>query len=268
MKGASNKLILAMLAIAVVAGAFWVLLLSPKRQEASDLANQVQRAKSSLAGHEAEVAKAEAARRSFATNYGQLVVLGTAVPADSETASLLVQLQHISERAHVRFESITLESEGGGEAGAPPVPSEAAAGGQTGGAASPTEVAASTLPLGASIGSAGLAVMPYNLTFSGDFFHVADFIHGLDALVKTTNSRVAVDGRLITIDEFSLSPGGEGGEAGGAKGGSTADPKLTASFSVTTYVTPPEQGITAGATPSGPATTVGVPAATVTGGTP
>lgn len=268
MKGTSNKLIVAMLAVAVLAGAFWVLLLSPKRQEADELAKQVQGAKSSLAGHEAEVAKAEAAQRSFATNYGQLVVLGTAVPADSETASLLVQLQHISERAHVHFESISLESEGGGEAAAPPAASEAAAAGQTGGAASPTEVAASTLPLGASIGPAGLAVMPYSLTFSGDFFHVADFIRGLDALVKTTNSRVAVDGRLITIDEFSLAPGGEGGGSAAGEGASSADPKLTASFSVTTYVTPPEQGLTAGATPSGPATTVGMPASATVGGTP
>jgi Tfp pilus assembly protein PilO len=267
-KGSSNKLILAMLAIAVLAGAFWVLLLSPKRQEASDLSKQVQQAKSSLVGHEAEVATAEAARQSFGADYGQLVVLGKAVPADSETASLLVQLQHIAERAHVSFESITLESEGGGEAAAPPTTSEAAAGGETGGAASPTEVAASTLPLGATIGPAGLAVMPYSLTFSGDFFHVADFIHGLDALVKTTNSRVAVDGRLITIDQFSLTPGGAGGELAGGGSAGSANPQLTASFSVTTYLTPPEQGITAGATPSGPATTVGTPASSVTGATP
>jgi Tfp pilus assembly protein PilO len=265
-KGTSNKLILAMLGVAVLAGAFWVMLLSPKRQEASELATQVQQAKSSLSGHEAEVAQAEAAERSFATNYGQLVVLGKAVPADSETASLLVQIQHISERAHVSFEEISLESEGGGEAAAPP-PSEAPTSGETGGAASPTEVAASTLPLGAAIGPAGLAVMPYSLTFSGDFFHVADFIHGLDALVKTTNSKVAVDGRLITIDNFTLTPG-EGGEEAAAGKGATPDPQLSASFEVTTYVTPPEQGLTAGATPAGPAATVGTPASTTTGGTP
>ena len=30
-------------------------------------------------------------------------------------------------------------------------------------------------------------------------------------------------------------------------------PKLQATFSVTTYLTPPEQGLTAGATPVGPA---------------
>lgn len=266
MKGTSNKLILAMLAVAVLAGAFWMMLLSPKRQEASELSAQVQQAKSSLASHEAEVAQAEAAERSFGTNYGQLVVLGKAVPADSETASLLVQIQRISQRAHVTFEEISLKSEGGGEAPAPPAAS-AATTGETGGAASPTEVAASTLPLGAAIGPAGLAVMPYNLSFSGDFFHVANFIHGLDALVKTTNSKVAVDGRLITINNFTLTPG-EGGEEASETKGATPDPELTASFEVTTYVTPPEQGLTAGATPAGPAETVGTPTSTTTGGTP
>ena len=46
--------------------------------------------------------------------------------------------------------------------------------------------------------------MPYTLTFNGSFFQIADFIKGLDSLVKTTNEEVAVDGRLITINGFSL----------------------------------------------------------------
>jgi hypothetical protein len=120
---------------------------------------------------------------------------------------------------------------------------------------SPTEAAASTLPLGATIGPAGLAVMPYTLTFDGEFFEIADFIKGLDELVKTTNENVAVDGRLITIDSFSLSPHPTEGF-----------PTLEASFSVTTYLTPPDQGVTAGATPASPAPAT--PVATTTGGAP
>jgi Tfp pilus assembly protein PilO len=250
-----------MLVTVALAAAFWILLLSPKRQEASDLGKQVEQLKSSLAVHQAEAANALAARKEFPTNYGQLVVLGKAVPADSETASLLVQVQRISERAGVRFEEINLDSEGG-EAAVAPVPSEGteAAAGTTPASTpvSPTEVAASTMPLGASIGPAGLAAMPYTLTFTGDFFHIADFIHGLDSLVKTTNSNVAVDGRLITVNAFSLA-------------GSTNEgfPQLQASFSVTTYLTPPEQGITAGASPVGPAPeTTATPTSITTGGAP
>lgn len=250
-----GKLIVAILAVAILAGAFWILLLSPQREEASKLAQQVGQLKSSLAQHEAEAVSALAAKREFPTNYGQLVVLGKAVPADSETASLLVQVQGISEKAGVRFEEVSLNSEGG-EAAATSASSE----GSEASAAklvSPTEVAASTTPLGASVGPAGLSVMPYTLTFTGDFFHVADFIHGLDNLVKTTNSKVSVDGRLITINGFSLAAGPQG------------FPSLQASFSVTTYLTPPEQGLTAGATPAGPApTTTATPTADTTGGAP
>ena len=98
------------------------------------------------------------------------------------------------------------------------------------------------MPLGATIGPAGLGVMPYTLKFEGNFFQLADFIHGLDSMVKTTNSNVAVDGRLITIDGFTLKAGPKGASRGWKR-----------PSSVTTYVTPPEQGLTAGATPSGPA---------------
>jgi hypothetical protein len=58
-----------------------------------------------------------------------------------------------------------------------------------------------------------------------------------------------VDGRLITLSGFTLAPDTEKGF-----------PHLEATFSVTTYLTPPSQGITAGASPAGPETAV--PAAT------
>lgn len=255
---ANNKLIVAMLAVVVLAGAFWMLLLSPKRQEASELGKQVETLESSLAQHQAEVSNALAAKREFPANYSQLVALGTAVPADSETASLLVQIQHIAEHSDVRFEEIDLDSEGT-EAATVTTPESTEEGtGAPAESASPTEVAASTMPLGASVGPAGLAVMPYSLKFTGSFFHVSDFIHGLDDLVKTTNAKVAVDGRLITVNGFSLAASDVGGFD-----------NLQASFSVTTYLTPPEQGITAGATPAGPApTATATPTAATIGGTP
>lgn len=267
MKG-EKKLVVTVLAVVILAGAFWMLLLSPKREEAAKLGEQVETLEASVSQHEAEAANALAAKKKFPDNYSQLVVLGKAVPADSETASLLVQVQHISEKAHVRFEEITLETEGEETAAAATEGegSESASGSTA--LVSPTEVAASTSPLGASVGPAGLSEMPYTLTFTGDFFHVANFIHGLDSLVKTTNSRVAVDGRLITIDSFSLAPAGEE-EGSSESGAGAADPKLSVSFSITTYLTPPEQGLTSGATPEGPgALATGTQASSPTEGSP
>jgi len=253
MGSANNRLIVAMIAVAVLAGAFWMLVLSPKRQEASELSAQVSQARESLARHRGEVAIALQARREFPVDYQELVVLGKAVPGDDDTPSLLVQVNRIADSAKVRFETIKLSSSGGGEAPPPAEPVEAGAT-----PIPPTEVAASTLPLGATIGPAGLAVMPYELTFKGDFFHIADFIKGLDKLVKTQNAKVNVYGRLITIDGFSLEASSEGGF-----------PMLEANFTITTYLTPPsEEGVTAGATPEAPAPATATPASTTTGGTP
>jgi Tfp pilus assembly protein PilO len=236
----SNRLIVSILGIAAIAIAFWMLALSPKRKEADELSGQVSQLQASLATAQAKVTEAVAAKREFPSDYRQLVVLGKAAPAGEETASLLVELNHIARDSRVKFESILLNDGGGEEAAAAP----------TGTAAPPTEVAASLMPLGASIGPAGLAVMPYSLSFSGSFFHIADFIKGIDSLVGTGAERVAVDGRLVTLDGFALSAAGDGGF-----------PRLNASFAVTTYVTPPTQGVTAGATPAAPAPSIATPAA-------
>ena len=253
---ATNKVIVAMVAVVVLAVAFWALLLSPKRSEVSKLDQQISQQQETLVLHQSEVDRALQARKEFPGNYRELVVLGTAAPVDDDTASLLVQLNRISDQSGVRFQTFTLTSEGGEETEAPAPEAPAAGEGAPAANPTPTEVAASTLPLGAKVGPAGLQVMPYTLTFKGKFFQIADFIHGLDTLVETKNSRVEVTGRLITIDGFTLSPDG-------AKG----FPALEGSFTVTTYLVPPAEGVTGGATPTTPepeATQV----ATTTGGAP
>jgi Tfp pilus assembly protein PilO len=253
MGSANNKLIVAMIAVAALAGAFWMLILSPKREEAATLFTEVSQARESLSQHRSEVAIAVQARREFPVAYQQLVVLGKAVPGDDDTPALLVQLNRIAHNSKVRFQALSLNGSGGGEEAAPPAAPTAS---ET--PIPPTEVAASTLPLGATIGPAGLGVLPYTLTFKGNFFHLADFIKGLDKLVRTENSKVSVYGRLITIDGFQLGVDGE-----------SEFPRLEATFDITAYVTPPaEEGVTGEATPEGPEPETATPASTTTGGTP
>lgn len=250
---ANNKIIVAMIAVVALAAAFWMMLLSPKRDEVKKLDHQVAQHEESLSVHQAEVQRGLQARQSFPAEYQQLVVLGKAAPAEDDTASLLVQLNRIAGGASVRFQTFQLKS-GGGSA-EETTEAEAPVAEET--PASPTEVAASTMPLGASIGPAGLAVMPYELTFKGSFFKLADFIHGLDSLVKTKNSEVSVTGRLITINGFELSADTNKGF-----------PYLEANFSVTTFLVPPAQGLTGGASPTAPAPATGTTVSTTTGGTP
>jgi len=231
-KKRTNLIVAAMLVVAALAAAFWMILLSPKREEASKLSGQIESLEASLSQHRSEAAAATAARKAFPEEYARLVVLGKAVPSGDETASLLVQLNYLARKAGASFETLTLGSGSEETAETPAAPPS-----------SPTEAEASLLPLGASIGPAGLAVMPYSLTFEGDFFQIASFIEDLDALVKTTNRGVAVKGRLITVGSFSLSP---------AEGEEEDSSRLKAAFSVTTYLTQPGESLTVGATSAGP----------------
>ncbi|MGH2974475.1 MAG: hypothetical protein ACRDLL_06345 [Solirubrobacterales bacterium] len=245
----SSRLIVAILVVAALAIGFWMLLLGPKREEASELSSEAGQLQVALTEAQAKATEAAAARQEFPADYRQLVVLGQAVPGGDETSSLLVELSTVAEATKVRFDSVQLEAASGGStaASAPaPAPVAPAPGSPSGAVPAsatvpPTEAAASLLPLGAAVGPAGLGVMPYSLTFSGSFFQIANFIKGIDSMVHTkTESKILVDGRLVTLDGFSL----------------TTEPEssaLKATFAVTTYVTPPTQGVTAGATAGAPA---------------
>jgi Tfp pilus assembly protein PilO len=208
-----------------------------------------------LAESQRQVNEAEAAKREFPKDYQRLVVLGQAVPSNEETSSLLVELSRIAKQANVRFESIELESSGeesSAEAAteiAPPTEAGSAAGVAVSAAVPPTEAAASLLPLGATIGPAGLGVMPYKLSFSGSFPQIADFIAGVDSLVGGSGEQVEVEGRLVTLDGFSLVEEPQRGF-----------PYLSASFAVTTYLTPPEQSSAAAPATAIPAESEAAPA--------
>jgi Tfp pilus assembly protein PilO len=222
----STRTIVAILVVVAAAVAFWILLISPKMKEKDDLGSQAEELRTALSQTQSEVAAAEEAKRRFPKNYRQLVLLGKAVPVGDDTPSLIVQMNTIAEKSHNGFDSIQFATQAGAAE-----PAAASSSGESV-PATPTEASAALLPLGASVGSAGLGVMPYELLFTGSFFHVADFIKGIDSMVESKGSTVSVDGRLLTINGFSLAESHSG------------FPNLEAHFSVTAYVAPPGQGLT------------------------
>lgn len=254
---ASTRTIVAILVFVALAVAFWMVLISPKREKANQLGEQISQLETTLSQSQAAVAAGEAAQAEFPHDYQQLVVLGKAVPVSDESSSLFVQLNHIADRAGVTFESLKVGAADESEP-APPVEEAAPEGTEaapesegsappaeeTGGvpaAAIATESAASLQPIGARIGPAGLSVLPYELAFKGRFSEVADFVKGIDDLIHTRGPKLAVDGRLVTLDGFVLQEDSK-----------RHFPHLNANFSVTTYLVPPGQGITAGASPTEP----------------
>jgi Tfp pilus assembly protein PilO len=247
----ATRTIVSIFVVVAVAIAFWALLLGPKRDKASSLGSEVAAAQASLAQAVSAASEATAAQQEFAPDYRRLVSLGKAVPAGEETPSLLVVLSRIAKRTGVAFDSLQLTSEAG-EGAATSTSQEAGPTTSipTSSTVPPTEAEAALLPLGATVGNAGLGVMPYSLIFAGGYFEIAKFIHEIDGLIRTEKNTVEVDGRLITIDGFSLS------EETGASG------ILKANVAVTTYLVPPAQGITAGATTEAPAPVSAEPGAT------
>jgi Tfp pilus assembly protein PilO len=267
----STRTVIGILTLVVLAFLFWMLLIAPKRGQADELGEQVTTLEAKVAQAEATVVAGEQARRKFPVDYEQLVVLGKAVPAGDESASLLVQLNQIADDSKVKFESLKVGAAGEGESALPAeeaAPEEAAPEEGTEGAApseeavspeessgsvaaaaiEPTEAAASLQPIGALVGPAGLSILPYEIAFKGRFFKVADFIHGIDSMIQTKNEDVAVDGRLVTLNGFALAADGRRGF-----------PHLNANFSVTTYLVPPGQGLTAGASTAAPAEVTSTP---------
>jgi Tfp pilus assembly protein PilO len=224
----SSRTVVAIAAVLVLLAGFWLLILGPKRKEANDLATELDQQAQVLTEAQAKATEALAAKQSFPSDYRQLVVLGKAVPESDETASLLVLLNRISADAGVSFDSLSLES--GSESSAATVTAPEAGPTAAPTPAPPTEAEAALLPLGATVGTANLGVMPYNLTFTGSFFQIADFIRGIERQIRTTQAGVDVRGRLITLDGFSLTRDTDAGF-----------PNLQAEFAVTAYLTPPSQ---------------------------
>jgi Tfp pilus assembly protein PilO len=271
---ATNRALIAVIAALAAVAAFWLLALAPKRERADELGARVTALEASVSEQERAIAAGVEARRDFPAAYHQLVLLGKAVPAGDDAASFLVQLNEVADGAGIQFRQLMLDESSSvappalPTAPAPaqpsatePVPEEgAAAPGTSVPAAStsalPTEAAAATLPIGATVGPAGLGILPYQLQFEGTFFEIADFLAGVDAFVETDRGHVAVDGRLVTVDGFSLS-----------RDRKLGFPSLAANLVVTTFVTPSDQGLTAGATPTAPAP-AGSPQATPVSTTP
>jgi hypothetical protein len=262
MKASDRGILIGMVVLGVLA-AFWFLVLSPKRHEAADLDAQITSLQAEVDSQEALVSSGRLARDDYQRNYSSLVVLGKAAPADGDTPSLLEQLIDISDRSKTTFSSLSLgtapdaaaaPSAPAADTTAATTPAEPASSSTAQPVAEPTAVpteasVAATLPIGATIGSAGLGVLPYDMEFSGDFFQIADLFKGIDDLVGSKAAKVDVGGRLITVNGFKMTK-------------ADATSPLDVELSISSYVLPESQGLTAGGTSTMPPASV--PAATPT----
>lgn len=237
-----DRTVLIVVAVVGLIAAAWLLVISPKRDQASKLATQINHVRSSLNTVRNELAQAQAARSTFRGSYTTLVRLGEAVPTDDDVPSLIYQIQSAASATGVSFGGLTLNP-GGVAATTPTAP---ASGTTAAASAASTTTATSTapsLPPGVAVGPAGFPVEPFNFTFQGNFFHLANFFGRLEHFVRAANQRISVSGRLLSLEAINLTPSMSG------------FPQIQATVSATTYLLPPSQGLVEGATPTGPAHT-------------
>ena len=221
-----NTILLVAVAAAALVGAYWMLVLTPKREEAAAIDKQIATKQAELASAEAEVAAYEKARTRYKVNYSMIARLGKAVPADDDVRSLLVQVNSAAKRAGVDFRTISIGGSGGPATG--PDAAGAAAGVKP--------------PPGAStVGTAGFSTMPFTFTFKGSFFELSKFFNRIDRFVAVQGRGLDVTGRLLLLNSITLVPDPEKGF-----------PALSADVSASSYLLPSAEGLTAGATPEGP----------------
>ena len=220
MTNRDRMVLLVLLAVAIVAVG-WIKVVSPEQKRASSVQATVTAAEVTLGKARAELAGAKQDQGRFASAYANLVSLGEAVPADEEVSSLVYAVDKAAGSAHVEFQSIS----SGGDSSAAAAPS--------------TSTATAT---------AGFQQLPFTFTFSGSFFDLYHLMQKLQGFTVTTDAGdVKISGRLLTLDNLSLTA------ATAATAASTASGQLTGTVTATAYVLPPGESLTAGATATAPA---------------
>jgi Tfp pilus assembly protein PilO len=246
----------------VLVGAFWFLLLKPKRHEATKLSEQVTRAQEARDAAVSQANQLQAAKVKYASQYAEMVRLGKALPTKVDMPSLLVQLNAAARGTGIEFGSVTV----GQRAAAAPI--AASTGTATSAAtafgaavqkaraanAAETSSAAASSAASNAVGTTGatgaasssttptsnaatLDEVPLTFKFGGSFTDLADFFHHLKRFVHVANDKINVQGRLITIDSLKFA--------------STTFPSIEADVSATVYLTPKNDAATTAAASTG-----------------
>jgi Type II secretion system (T2SS), protein M len=221
-----DRLVVMVIAVLVLLGGAWLVVVSPERSKASKLQEEVNTATSQLTGAQGQLANATAAQARYSSAYATIVSLGKAVPPGREQPSLLYELAQASNQRHVDLSSVSYQAPGG-------------------------SASASSASAASAASVAGFTQMPFTFVFTGSFSDLYSLFQQLNhATARTANGGIQVSGRLLTIQSAKLAPINT---AAGGSASSQSSVQLSGTISATAYVLPSAQGLTGGATPSSPA---------------
>jgi Tfp pilus assembly protein PilO len=274
-----RKIILTLVPLILMVG-YWFMILAPKRAESQKVSQELSQAQESRDTAQQQVTQLNGAKSTFPSDYATVVRLGKAVPTTLDMPSLLVQLDRAARGTGIEIDDFkpgavtpsdasssaagpsTSTPPGGGSNPAAPgaAPAQgfpakqAQKAGQGVDQANQTNQAnadkaaatgAEAPAGGASAGAPGLVSVPLTFTTTGSYFGLADFFHRMKRFVRVVNDQIVVRGRLMTIESFDFQKTGPDTSI------------LKADVTATIYLSPADQGATAGASAQGPGTASG-----------
>jgi hypothetical protein len=182
--------------VAIAAGAFYILVLTPEHHKAKALNAKIATQQQALDTAQQQVASGRAAQAKLRTAQAQLASVDLAVPTHSDIPEVLRALQGAAKAAHVQMQSITVSAST---------------------SATPQSIASSTATSPSGTGTA--TATPIQLTFAGGYLALEKLVRRLDGFVVVSGNRVNATGPLLSVGSVQLS---------GA-------PKLTANLSANIY---------------------------------
>ena len=213
-----NTILLVAVAAVAAVGAYWMLALAPKREEAAAIDTKIAAKQAALAQAEAEVADYEQARARLP---GQLLDGRPARQGRSRRRrrALADGADQLCRRPAAA--STSARSTSARRALPAPAPLRRS-----------RPPATKAPPPGAStVGTAGFATMPFSFGFKGSFFELGKFFNRLDRFVAVRNGGLDVTGRLLLLNSITLTPDTEKGF-----------PMLIADVSASSYLLPRHRG--------------------------
>lgn len=195
-----------------VAAALWWLLVAPARSDAADRGAQLAAVEHEVNQLNDTLARLRDAEPGAARRTAERLRLAKALPGDLQVPAVILQLQRTAERAGVEF---------------------------------------TALASGASASLGAVTGTEFQLTVTGRFHDVDDFLYRMHALVTVTDAGdPEIEGRLIAVRTISLNPA-----AGSDRTGLRAGDRVTALMTVVAYSAPTDGDPAATSARNAPGTT-------------
>jgi len=195
-----DRLVIVIVALVAAIAASWLLVVSPKRDQAAKLGTKVASEQQALDTARAQLAQNAVASKQYASNYAALARLGEAVPATDDIPSLIIQLQSAADGARVNFQSL-----------------------QNGGASATSGSTPAPATGTAAAGASAASPEQFSFTFSGSYFQLSNFFNKVQHFVTPSGNGVQVKGRLISLNSVNMTPA------------ATGFPQITAQITATIY---------------------------------